>query len=287
MSNDSHLYTAEHIAFTGTGTAYDPETGEALVYGPASTHRLVNIKQAESHAIREEFRGKQSEFTFSAMDALHEVTRVLTRAQCGFLFVLQCHVDYGNGRLVTAKKSPMTTEDMRRILNVKKSSFYDFLRKCVDNTIILEHEDGSYSVNDRYHFRGSVPTGLSVIKSYSAKVKRIYGTVRPEDLGLIYRMLPLVHYATNTLCANPAEPDPERLDALNRKELAEVLGISVGEISRRLPKLTVDNEYVVAKVSVGGADSYMFNPWVFYRKMTQPDETLRSIFRVKATGSVR
>lgn len=278
--------TAEHIAFTGTGTAYDPETGETLVFAPASTHKVVNIAQSEAHSERQQFIGRQQDFSFSVMDVLHEVTSVLTKAQCGFLFLLQCYVSYENGRLVNPNKSVMTTEDMRRVLGMndrkKKSSFYDFLSRTVSNGILIDNVDGSFSVNERYHFRGSVPTGLAVIKSYSAKIKRIYGSVRPEDLGLIYRMLPLVHYSTNTLCTNPAEQVPENLNALNRKDLADAIGISVGEISRRLPTLTVDGEYVIAKVTIGGIESYMFNPWVFYRKMTQPDETLRAIFRVKA-----
>lgn len=220
------------------------------------------------------------------MEMLHEVTSVLTRAQCGFLLLLQCHVSYENGRLVNANKTPMNTDDMRKVLRMdgrrKKSTFYDFLARCIEHRIIIENGDDTYSVNDRYHFRGTTPTGLAVIKSYSAKIRRIYDEVRPEDLGLVYTMLPLTHYATNTLCSNPGETVPENVNALNRKELAEAIGISVGEISRRLPTLTVDGEYVIAKVSIGGIDSYMFNPWIFYRKMTQPDETLRTIFRVKA-----
>jgi len=278
-------YTNEHRYFRGTRTEVD-ENGEVRISAPAHTHKVVSIRQSDSHAERQEFRGRQPDFTFNVMEMLHEVTSVLTRAQCGFLLLLQCHVSYDSGRLVNADKSPMTTEDMRRALRMdgrkKKSSFYDFLARCTENEIILDNGDGTYSVNERYHFRGTVPTGLSVIKSYSAKIRRIYDKARPEDLGLIYTMLPLVHYATNTLCSNPSETVPEKVESLSRKELAETIGISIGEISRRLPTLTVDGEYVIAKVIVGGIDSYMFNPWVFYRKMTQPDETLRTIFRVKA-----
>lgn len=279
------MNTPEHLAFSGTGSAYNPETGEALVYGPAETHYLRSKAQAAAYSEREEFRGKQDGFTFSVMEALHEVTSALTKAQCGFLLLLQCHANFGDGRLVNADKSSMTTDDMRRVLRMtsgRRNTFYDFLRRCTDNRIIIANEDGSYAINDRYHFRGSTPIGLSVIKSYSARIKRIYGAARPEDLGIIYRMLPLVHYATNTLCSNPGELVPEKMAALNRKELAAAIGISVGEISRRLPALTVDGEYVIAKVTIGGVESYMFNPWIFYRKMTQPDETLRGIFRVKA-----
>jgi len=279
---DTQGVTAEHVYFTGTGTAYDPETGEALVYGPASTHKVVSIKRSEAFKDRGEFKGRQRDFTFSVMDVLHEVTNALTTAQCGYLLLLQCYVNYGDGRLLNADKTVMSTSDMRNILNVSRSTFHDFLTRATEHNFILAHGDGSYSINERYHFRGSAPAGESIVKSYTAKVRRIYGRVKPADLGLIYRMLPLVHYATNTLCSNPNESVPEMVHALNRKELAELIGVSVGEISRRLPKLTVDGEYVIAKVTVGGVESYMFNPWVFYRKTTQPDDTLRRLFSVKA-----
>ncbi|MEW9697961.1 hypothetical protein [Paenibacillus sp. SI8] len=271
----------------------NPETGEVGTFVPNGkgyvirSREQIEASQRYFEAQRAVFSGRAYDFTFSVMDALHEVTSVLTKAQCGYLLLLQCYVSYGTGRLINADRSPMTTDDMRKALRMddrrKKSSFYDFLCKCVSGGILIANSDGSHSVNDRYHFRGSTPTGLSVIKSYTAKIKRIYGGVKPEDLGLIYRMLPLVHYASNTLCTNPGEKIPEKVAALNRAELAAVIGISVGEISRRLPKMTVDGEYVIAKVAIGGVESYMFNPWIFYRKMSVPDETLRTIFRVKAS----
>jgi hypothetical protein len=179
---------------------------------------------------REQFRGKQHRFTFSVMDVLHEVTNVLTRAQCCYLLILQCYVGYGVGHLMNPDKSLMKTNDMRRVLLMddrrKKSSFYNFLDKAVSNGFIIENGDGSYSINERYHFRGKASTGIAVLKAYTAKIKKINGNVRPEDLGLIYMMLPLVHYSTNTLCSNPGEEIPEKVHALSRHELAEAIGIS-------------------------------------------------------------
>ncbi|MFD1267579.1 hypothetical protein ACFQ3Y_09110, partial [Paenibacillus motobuensis] len=149
--------TAEHIAFTGTGTAYDPMTGEALVYAPASTHKVVNLAQAETYSARETFKRRQSEFTFMDMEELHEVIDALTTAQCGYLLVLQCFADYDGGRLVTGGKAPMTTADMMDVLKLKRKrqTFYDFLTNCTDHGIITRNEDGSYSVNPKYHFRGA------------------------------------------------------------------------------------------------------------------------------------
>lgn len=277
--------TVEHVGFRDTGTAYDRETGEVLVYAPATTHKVVSLVKSEAYRDRVEFKGRQNNFTFSVMDVLHEVTRALTTAQCGYLFLLQCYVDYRHGRLLNPSGSVMSTSDMRQVLDISRSTFHDFLTRAVSAGFILPNDDGSCSMNERYHFRGSAPSGVSVIKSYSTKVRAIYKRVRPSDLGLIYRMLPLVHYETNTLCSNPDETVPELVRALNRKELADIIGVSVGEVSRRFPKLTVDNEYVIAKVSVGGVESYMFNPWIFYRKASSPDVTLRRMFSVKVVTS--
>jgi hypothetical protein len=274
--------TAEHRYFNGTRTLVDPDTGEILTAGPAETHRIVSIAQSDAYHEREEFRGRQTDFTFNAMEMLHEVTSVLTKAQCGFLLVLQCHIGY-NSVLINANKTPMKPADMQRTLKLRKNTFYDFFRKCVKHRFIIENDNGTYAVNDAYHFRGTVPTGVNVVKTYSTKIKRLYGEMKPEDLGLLYRMLPLVHYGTNALCTNHGERMPEAIDFLNRAQLAEAIGISTGEISRRLPKMIVDGEYVIAKVTIGDTDMYMFNPWIFYRKMTEPDDTMRAIFSVKPT----
>ncbi|MCY9512277.1 hypothetical protein M5W78_20695, partial [Paenibacillus larvae] len=66
----------------------------------------------------------------------------------------------------------------------------------------------------------------------------------------------------------------------NGKELASVLGINSMELSRRLPRMRFGDEYVVARLKVGGTASYIFNPNVFYRKTSKPDDTLVAMFNV-------
>lgn len=276
------VLTAEHIAFTGTGTAFDPETGEALVYAPASTHKVVNLKQADTYHERESFKGRQSDFTFVDMEELHEVISALSTAQCGYLLVLQCFADYDGGRLVKGRKEPMTTADMMDVLQLKRKrqTFYDFLSRCTEHGIIAKREDGSYAVNPRYHFRGA-SHNRAVIRAYTAKVREIYREVNAADLGLIYRMLLFVHYETNALCANPTERDPRKVRWFNGKELAEAIGIHEKTLSSRLSRLKFGNEYVVARLKLGKEiTKYVFNPNVFYRRDSEPDATLVSMFNV-------
>jgi hypothetical protein len=255
----------------------DIETGEDR----SSDYTLRHRNQDEAYRKLKEKRGRQPDFTASNMRNLHEVYNVLTTTQCGYLMLLQCYVDYGEGTIVKSDKTPMTTSDMMSVLQLKskRSTFYNFLRACVEHGIIIEN-NGTYAVNPRYHFRGAFADQY-VVKSYTAKIKQVYREVKAADIGLIYRMLPFVHYETNALCENPFETNPDKIRWFTRKTLAEAIGVSPSEISRRLPKMTFDGEFVIAQVIVGGKRVYMFNPWVFYRKNGEPDKTLQAVFNVK------
>lgn len=273
------------ITFTETGSAYHPETGELLVYGSATTHKVVSLEQADTYHKRESFKGRQAEFTFVSMDELHEVIDALTTAQCGYLLVLQCFADYDGGRLVTGGKAkkPMTTADMMEVLQLKRKrqTFYDFLNKCVDHGIITKDAAEDYAVNPKYHFRGA-SQNRAVIRAYTAKVREIYREVNAADLGLIYRMLMFVHFETNALCANPTEKDPRKVRWFNGKELAEAIGVHEKTLSNRLSRLKFGGEYVIARLKIGKETTkYIFNPNVFYRKDSEPDATLVSMFNVK------
>lgn len=274
--------TVEHIAFSGTGTAFHPDTGEVLVYAPAATHKVTNIAQAEAYKDRRKFNGRQPDFTFTAMEAIGEVISVLTTAQCGYLTLLQCYVGYDDGLLVNSNGSAMKTSDMIDALQLKRKrqTFYDFMTACINHGIITQ-DDGGYRVNPKYHFRG-VTQNRAVVRSYTARVKQLYREVRAVDIGLMYRMFAFVHYGTNALCANPLERDPEKIRWFSGKELAEAIGIDAKELYKRLPRMKFGNEYVIARLTIGETTSYVFNPNVFYRKNTKPDDTLIAMFSTKA-----
>ena len=277
--------TNEHRYYDGV-FSYVDENGEQRISVPGATHKVVSIAQSDAFKAKKEterFRqGRSVDFTASNMENIHEVYNVLTTAQCGYLMLLQCYVNYDGGTLVNANKSPMSTSDMMEVLQLKRksSTFYDFIKACMKHDIITE-EDGVYAVNPRYHFRGAF-NNQYVVKSYTAKIKRVYREVKAADIGLIYRMLPFVHYETNALCENPFEQDPRKIRWFNRKELAEVLGVDPATLGRRLPKMTFDGSYVVARIKVGSEpERYTFNPSVFYRKDTEPDKTLQAMFNIK------
>lgn len=261
--------------------AVDIETGEDL----SGQYRLVNRKSAESYQRLKQTeearsRGRSHDFTFSVMDALGEVTSVLTNAQCGYLFVLQGYAEY-NGRICKSGEIPMKTSDMAQALRLgeRSSTFYDFLSKALNNEIISE-ADGIYSINQRYHFRGPI-NGRNAVQSFTKSVRSAYRENKAEDLGVIYRMLPFVSRYYNTLCHNPDEKVAELVKPLKAKEIAEITGVTPSDFSRRWKRLVFDGSYVLAKVSVGNRTSYMFNPFIIHRGKDMTDDTARGIFAVK------
>lgn len=255
----------------------DLDTGALYDYVSAERrNRAYRAKMAKES-------GRLHDFTNANMRHLHEVYGVLTTPQCGYLMLLQCYIGWDNGIIENPDGSPMTTEDMRNVLGLtgsKKSTFYDFFSACLDNGIIRE-QDGKYAINDRYHFKGAL-SGEASIKTYAAKLRRVYREVKANDIGLIYRMLPFVHMSTNALCADPFERDPKKIRWFTQKELADAIGVDVRTLRRRLPLMKFDGEYVIARIKIGNEpERYTFNPSVFYRQDGAPDKTLLAMFAVR------
>lgn len=225
--------------------------------------------------------GRSRDFMNGNMQYLHEVYSVLTTPQSGYLMLLQCYVGWDNGIIVNPDKTPMTTSDMQRVLQLtgsKRSTFYDFFRSCTANNIVIANEDGSYSMNERYHFKGAHKNQF-VVKTYTAKIKRVYKEVKASDIGLIYRMLPYVHMSTNALCADPFEKDPKKIRWFTQEELSEAIGVDARTLRRRLPKMQFDGEYVIHRGKVGNEpERYTLNHWVFYRQDNEPEATLQAMF---------
>lgn len=263
----------------------DEETGEILIAAPAEGHSIRTSKQDSAYRELTDFKGRQHEFSAGDIEHMPEVVKMLTTAQCGYLMLLQCYVSFdSSGLLVNPDKSPMNHRDMRRVLGMtrKHQTFKDFYNACIINGIIVELANSNYAINEKYHFRRNF-RNRNVVKLYHTKIKRLYNTTSAANLGLLYRMLPFVHYETNALCANPNEPDPYKIVWLKRDTLARAIGVSPTEFSRRIPALKIDGEFVIGQAKVGNTRKYMLNYKVFYRRNREADDTLKGLFNDKTS----
>lgn len=254
--------------------AVDADTGEMVQDG---SYYVRNRKQDEAY--RRKQNGRNHDFTFTDMESINRVIAAIDEKHCGYLLYLQCFISY-DGALThnTHGKQPMTKADIQDAVGLKKSAFYDFFRSMTDNGIIYE-EDGRYYVNNAYHFKGST-NNANTIKSFTAKVKELYSARNAKKLGFIYKLIPYVHYETNTICANPLDRDVTNTVNLTKSDIAEITGVSEKTVYSYLRNMKLGDEFVFAEIRRGKHRFYKINPFIFYRKPGRPDATLREMFRL-------
>jgi len=235
----------------------------------------------QDRAFQRKQSGRQRDFTFSNMLNMPEVIAKIDDKHCGHLLYLQTFINY-DGQLVKADNSTMTKRDIQTVLCLQKTAFYEFFNAMLANGIIFEEGD-HYRINPAYHFRGSTDN-TRVIKSFSAKVRALYSARNAKHLGFIYKLLPFVHFDTNTVCANPFERNVEQVVQLSKKDIADLTGVSEKTVYSYLRKMKLGDEFVFAEIRRGQTKYYKLNPFIFYRKDGEPDATLREIFRLGFSG---
>lgn len=272
------LRTDEHRYFSGVRTEID-ENGEVRISAPAETHKVVNIAQAEAfkQRIQTTKGGRGFVFTFVNMDRIREVIERVSDSYCGYLLYLQCFIDY-DGVIVNTNKSPMTKAQIRKALDVNRNLFGEFMAEMVRDELIYVDND-IYRINPAYHFKGAAENER-VIKAFTAKVRELYGEISAKDLGFIYKLLPFIHYETNTVCIDPYETDVAKIQPLNKRQVGEISGMTEKAVYSKIRRLKFGDQYVFAEVKIGNRQFYKLNPFVFYRKPGEPDATLSEIFSI-------
>lgn len=268
----------------------DLDTGQLI----STLDKYEHDKKEQKLKNKYKWSKNRTKFTFARMEATKEVVQVLGHSQLAYLMLLNTYIGYGDNIIRNTDKSPMNTNDMIKILGVSKDTFYNFLNACLDNNIISKNDDGSYLVNNKYHFKGRNKGDKKVVQVHNTEIRNAYNNMKPATLGLFYLLLPYIHLETNTLCYNAYEEDVTKLQKLNRKQVCELIGIDTSTFSKKILHSTFDGKALLAEVKVLGSRSYIVNPWVFYRLEVEPNDnllrgevdpyypdiTLRSIFSV-------
>jgi biotin operon repressor len=279
-----------------TGTEFvNLETGEVV---KISSYRTVEQEKAyQEKKMREKSRKKAKAFTFSNMENAKEVIQMLTTMELGYFLVLQTYIDYSNNALVKSSHNPtpMSRGDIGEVLGINNRSHVkkhidNFLEKglMIEKTITVDGKQvKAFCINEKYHFKGKTDN-QKVVKAFSEQIRRIYNTnfskkskKQPADMGFLYLILPYIHYETNILCLNPFEPNPEAIEALSIADICRITGLDKKNVQAKLNNLKWDGMTVFAKVIKGRKTHLKVNPFVFYRKDGEPDNSLVTDFLIR------
>ncbi|MFL1672186.1 hypothetical protein [Paenibacillus dendritiformis] len=239
--------------------------------------RVQSMESVEAGRRRAQAGRDKRDFSFTHMQNIHEFTRELSNRYCGYLLLLQPHIEYKTGRLVEQgrKPRPLTVQDIAKIWGVSKRTAQAAIREFELRSILFD-VDGVFSINERYHFRDKANGVDALIKTFFSPLRKF--KLSAADFGFVFKLLEHVHYETNMVCADPFAA-PEDIRFLPDREIGEIVGLSESktkEALTRLRKAKIIGEWINAddkreKLTV-------LNPYVFYRKSGEPDATLRAMF---------
>lgn len=182
-------------------------------------------------------------FTFTHMQNVREVTDSLSNKLCGYVLMLQPHIQFKTNLLVAKGKqeTPLDEKEIAKVLGVQPRTVKSTLQKLEAAEVLAKQENGHYRVNERFHFRKKAGRDADMlVKTFHTTLKSL--KVSAADMGFIYKLLPYVHYQTNLICANPFEESPDDVKYLNKSEVAKKAGISrqkAEEVIKRLTKAGV------------------------------------------------
>lgn len=240
-------------------------------------YRVQSLESIEALRHKRSIRRDKRDFAFTHMQNIREITRTLSNKYCGYLLLLQPHIEYKTGRLVEQGRTPhpLTVQDIAKIWKVSKRTAQAAIREFELRSIIFD-VGGVFSINERYHFRDKANGVDALIKTFFSPLRKF--KLSAADFGFVFKLLEHVHYETNMVCADPFAA-PEDIRFLPDREIGEIVGLSESktkEALTRLRKAKIIGEWI--NVEDKREKLTVLNPYVFYRKSGEPDATLRAMF---------
>lgn len=253
------------------------EAGRAYVYEP--------IEAAERRRKYSEFKRDKRHFTFCNMQQIRELSKSLSNKDAGYLFMLLPYIEFGTNILSNKSRNPqpLSIDDIAKIFGIQKRYAKEKIQKFIELGVLTEVDGGAFRINEQFHFREKAGADSMLVKAFHTPVKNL--SLSAADMGVIYKMIPYVHYESNLLVDNPDDKNPQ---LLNKTNLAKKIGMSrqkFDEVIKRLVKANVIAEVRRAQVGGDGREIVIvLNPEIITRIKGMPNATLAQIFRLNAEG---
>lgn len=246
------------------------ETGEIICTIDFEKQYIRARSSDEAYKRKQYYMQDNRHFSFADMENIREVIFNVSTVHCGYLLILQCYMEFGTGKLTISRR------EMPKIIGASKSTFIRFWTVMLGHGIINE-KNGEFYVNLYFHFRQQQKHNR-VIKLFTTKLRQLKAELTAAELGFLYKLLPYVHYDTNMICADPFTT-PENILFLNKTQISLLVELEEKKASKNLDKL---RKIGVIAETIRQDDKrdriFTLNPYLFYRKRGQPDDTLRGLF---------
>ncbi len=217
----------------------------------------------------------------------------ISKANIPRLMMLATYINYENVLVLDVEGSVvhkalcgiyyMNKRDMKHILNLKDTVFKQFYKEIVSANILIENENGTFSLNREYFYKGSLDDykdGIerNYIRMYIDTTRQIYRDTSASQrsiLTYVFQLAPHIHYATNFICKDVSCPI-NAIHYMSIKDICSQFGLtndktSVKRFKEKMLSLSIsyqgENYMLVKEIDEylhhSRRKRYMINPLLF------------------------
>ncbi|WP_140456593.1 MULTISPECIES: hypothetical protein [Priestia] len=254
--------------------------------GSALPHQ-VQYKQREDEVAK--YNAEQGGFVFTFYKLAERIDGDLTKADLARLLFLATYLSYESNQLKFDNGVAITKKQLPELLGLKERAFRTFYGTVTQLGILVDNGD-KVVMSAEYFYKGSLPktikpNEIAYTRTYVNGIRELYkeygATRKAGQLGLLYLVIPYIHFDTNILVSNPNERQHADIEALSLEEVAMLLGYDANKITRTLTGIVLGDEYVFMITQVGKEKNVVVNPRVHWRGTSVPSGTVDTLFQIK------
>lgn len=246
----------------------DMETG-SILKELKEGDKIVSKDQSEAYKQRLDYmtRENKSKWIGCHHDSISSINKEISFVNAGAILKLIPHMSFNNDGILIYKDGYLKKTDIQHIINRNVKSAREIYRNLVDLGVLIEVNNGKdkyIKVNEKFHTFGKIKIkNAKFTKIFIKKLQELNSVLNLNELGLLYKVLPYFHYSQYYLVSNPDESDVEKLNYINRKELADLVDVKPDTINILIRKMKKSKAIIVTES--GRTVRYLIHPDLMYR----------------------
>lgn len=249
---------------------------------PVDGYRIESeedIARRREFAQREDARKRNTrQYVTSYHEPVRSLSRILEINELGAIMKLIPYMRRDKGGDLFTDSKRMGIAEIAKAVGKSQRWAEGVVRTLITVGVLTEKRDGRrkvYGVSPEYHTMGETVAGARYTKVYQTKTRSYVKNLSVQAAGLLYCMIPFIHYERLYLVHNPDESDFDALDHMRQADLARAIGVEEQTVTRGMKELS--RYGFVMRSEAYGAIVIKMNPDVMYRKKYDDDEYTESV----------
>lgn len=231
--------------------------------------KIVSKDQSEAYKQRLDYMSRENKSKWIAChhESIENINKELSLINAGAILKLIPYMSFNNDGILVIDDRYLKKSDIQNIIGRNEKTSRGIYKNLIELGVLIEYKDSNKTyikVNEKYHTFGKINiSNLKFTKIFIKKLKELSDILKLNELGLLYKVLPYFHYSQYYLVRNPNESDLNKLEFINRNELAALLEVTPQNIHILLSKMKKSKSLIVTES--GRTVRYLIHPDLLYR----------------------